>query len=164
MYDRLRSGLLQLLRQNFKTLQGQVHKDDLNHEESEGTTWSNKVWHLKNSNKSFTIKRSIIDCAYPWQAGSKSCDLSQTTCGCCMAESMHRDIDILSNFVFVIVVHHNNNTELLQNFVQGEELSLWILTSPSRDRAEWLALHPSWGKLNFRRSVHSMWAEDQWQI
>ena len=58
------------------------HKYDLAHRESKGTTLSNKVWQLRDANKKFTIKWSIIDRAYPRAAGAKSCDL-------CSAERMH---------------------------------------------------------------------------
>ena len=58
------------------------HKYDLAHRESNGTTLSNKVWQLRDANKKFTIKWSIIDRAYPRAVGAKSCDL-------CSAERMH---------------------------------------------------------------------------
>ena len=51
------------------------HKYDLAHRESKGTTLSNKVSQLRDANKKFTIKWSIIDRAYPRAAGAKSCDL-----------------------------------------------------------------------------------------
>ena len=58
------------------------HKSDFNHPERPGTALSTQVHKLNNTNKKFTIKWSIIDLAYPYQAGSRSCDL-------CSAERMH---------------------------------------------------------------------------
>ena len=58
------------------------HKHDLKCRDSKGTTLSNKVWELRDANKKFKIKWSIVDRAYPRAPGAKSCDL-------CAAERMH---------------------------------------------------------------------------
>ena len=55
---------------------------DIRHPESNGTTLSKKIQDLQNSNKDFKVKWSIVDCAYTYTAGAKSCDL-------CTAEKMH---------------------------------------------------------------------------
>ena len=43
---------------------------------------SRKVWDLRDANKKFTIKWSIVDRGFPYKAGAKSCDL-------CSTETMH---------------------------------------------------------------------------
>ena len=58
------------------------HKYDFNHPDKPGTALSTQVHRLNKQNKKFTIKWSIIDRAFPYQAGSRSCDL-------CSAERMH---------------------------------------------------------------------------
>ena len=60
------------------------HKSDFKNRKGEGsgTTLSRKVWELKDAKKDFDIKWSIIDKAFPYKAGAKSCDL-------CSAERMH---------------------------------------------------------------------------
>ena len=55
---------------------------DIRHPESNGTTLSKKIRELKNSNRDYKVTWSIVDRAYPYTAGAKSCDL-------CAAEKMH---------------------------------------------------------------------------
>ena len=58
------------------------HSYDFRHPESNGTTLSKKVWELKNANKDYKVTWKIVDRAYTYTAGAKSCDL-------CSAEKMH---------------------------------------------------------------------------
>ena len=55
---------------------------DFRHPESNGTTLSSKVWELKNANKDYKVTWNIVDRAYAYIAGAKTCDL-------CSAEKMH---------------------------------------------------------------------------
>ena len=58
------------------------HMYDIRHPESNGTTLSKKIMDLQNSNRDYKVTWSIVDRAYPYTAGAKSCDL-------CTAEKMH---------------------------------------------------------------------------
>ena len=58
------------------------HMYDFRRQESNGTTLSKKVWELKNANKDYKVTWNIVDRAYPYTAGAKTCDL-------CVAEKMH---------------------------------------------------------------------------
>ena len=43
---------------------------------------SRKIWDLKKANKDYKVTWKIVDRAYPYTAGAKTCDL-------CAAEKMH---------------------------------------------------------------------------
>lgn len=58
------------------------HMYDFRTPEANGTTLSNKIWDLKNRNKEYKVTWSIVDRAYTYSAGGKSCDL-------CTSEKMH---------------------------------------------------------------------------
>ena len=65
----------------FKTRYNQ-HMYDFRTPGANGTTLSNKIWDLKNRNKEYKVTWSIVDRAYTYSAGGKSCDL-------CTSEKMH---------------------------------------------------------------------------
>ena len=56
------------------------HKSDFKNrkEEGKGTALSSKVWELKDTNKKFEIKWSIVDRCHGYKAGAKMCDLCAT--------------------------------------------------------------------------------------
>ena len=58
------------------------HMYDIRHPESNGTTLSRKIQDLQNENKDFKVTWDIVDRAYTYTAGAKTCDL-------CVAEKMH---------------------------------------------------------------------------
>ena len=58
------------------------HMYNVRHPESNGTTLSKKIQELQNSNRDYKVTWSIVDRAYTYTAGAKSCDL-------CTAEKMH---------------------------------------------------------------------------
>ena len=65
---------------------GHVH--NLKDRDSNGTALSNKIWQLRDNKKftirwrKYTITWSVLDKAYPYRAGAKSCNL-------CLSVKMH---------------------------------------------------------------------------
>ena len=68
------------------------HMYDVRHPESNGTTLGKKIQELQNSNRDYKVTWSIVDRAYPYTAGAKSCDLcAAERCTSHLAEKASRN-------------------------------------------------------------------------